>query len=461
MINNINKVNATGVRKILYDVLKPMYAMAYLTSPGFLFRNAIDTLLIKNSMSSDTLADIPNMIKSEVQAARELNTYKKCWQEIYDNTIKKAEALGKSIQDIHPGFYDINEAYQKWDTPTKLTFLKVTIWKDTSAAADLSSEMLDLFGKGKLSDDALAKVINRISELPPMSWVSTVNSNIEQTGRLGLYNFLTNYKGMNPNKALDNVLKTHFDYQTKDMGMEYLRDFFMFETFPINNVLYYLDIGLNRNPEILKLLLDVEEQSWNTNGLTWDDVKNNSLLRQQVLMGNIKVGDYIVKTGSSLIDFFNVIGNPIEAIRERGNPLVRAATQLDLIQADPFMAYPNRYNQIKRFINTKGEEGSILPSIYSKYNRGANTYKRTRTKSNYVKWTKYPKIRKPHKTYIKNYKFYTKPYYFKKPNTLAWATSNSRWNIRPTYKLPRGVRYHTRRYLGNPEYLTKFGPEDI
>ncbi len=461
MINNINKVNATGVRKILYDVLKPMYAMAYLTSPGFLFRNAIDTLLVKNSMSADTLADIPKLIKSEAQATQELNTYKKCWQEIYDNTIKKAEALGKTIdlKDIHPGFYDINEAYQKWDKTTKLTFLKVTMWKDTSAAADLSSEMLDLFGKGKLSDDALTKIRNRISELPPMSWVSSVNSSIEQTGRLGLYNFLTNYKGLNPNKVLDEVLKTHFDYQTKDMGMEYLRDFFMFETFQVNNVLYYLDIGLNRNPEVLKLLLDVEEQAWNTNGLTWDDVKNNSLLRQQVLMGNIKVGDYIIKTGSSLMDFLNVIGAPLEAIRERGNPLVRAATQLELRQANPFMAYPNRLRQIKKFIDTEGKEGSILPSIYSRYNRGASTYKRTRTKSNYVNWTKYPKIRRPHKTYIKNYRFYTKPYYFKKPNTLAWTVSKRDWNIRPYFKYPKGSYYRYMRRVNKLDNLNKFGPE--
>ena len=461
MINNINRVNATGVRKILYQVLKPMYAMAYLTSPGFLFRNFIDTLLVKNSLSSDYLSDIPDIIRSEAQAYYELNTYKKCWQEIYDATLKHAEELGKDITNIHPGPYDISKTYQTWDLPTRLTFLKLTMWKDTSAAADLSSEMLELFGKGRLDDDALARVMNRISEMPPMSWVSSINSDIEQTGRLGLYNFLTNYKGMNPNKALDEVIKTHFDYQTKDMGMEYLRDFFMFETFPVNNVLYYLDIGLNRNPEILKLLLDVEEQSWNTNGLTWDDVKDNQLLRRQVLMGNIKVGDYIIKTGSSLMDFLNVIGTPLEAIKERGNPLVRAVTQLNLRQADPFMAYPNRLRQIKKFIDTKGEKGSILPSIYSKYTEGAKNYKRSRTKSNYVRWTKYPKIRKPHKTYLRNYKFYSKPYYFKRPNTLAWATSNSRWNIRPTYKLPRGARYYTRRYIGTPDYLTKFGPEDI
>jgi hypothetical protein len=179
-------------------------------------------------------------------------------------------------------------------------------------------------------------------------------------------------------------------------------------------------------------------------------------------MGNMKVGDYILKTGSSLMDFFNIIGAPLNAIFERSNPLIRAGLNLDLNQANPFMAYPSRFRQIKKFIDTQGEEGSIVPSVYSKLSKATKAFKRNKKRytTNYPKWTKYPKIRKPHKTYIRNYRFYTKPYYFKKPNTLAWATSNSRWNIRPIYKRPRGARYYTRRYIGNPEYLTKFGPED-
>lgn len=455
LLNNINVVGATGARKILYTVLKPIYATAYLTSTGFLLRNALDTLGIKNMETTDGLQGLPTLLTKEYSAFKEINTYKRCMKEL--NTYALEHGLKHG-----PNKYTYAAVSKHWDKETLDTFKLITIWSQTTAAGSLASDVRSAF-KTKDFDTVFEECLSMALDNPISHSVMSANEMIEQVGRLGLMHYLVDEKNLELPEAVKEVVKTHFNYQIKDMGMEYLRDFFMFETFPINNTLYYLDIGLNRNPDVLKLLLDMEEESWNNGDISWDDVRNNPYLAQQVLMGNMKVGDYILKTGSSLMDFFNIIGAPLNAIFERSNPLIRAGLNLDLNQANPFMAYPSRFRQIKKFIDTQGEEGSIVPSVYSKLSKATKEFKRNKKRytTNYPKWTKYPKIRKPHKTYIRNYRFYTKPYYFKRPNTLAWATADSKWNIRPTYKLPRGARYYTRRYIGTPEYLTKFGPEDI
>ena len=454
LINNINIVGATSVRKILYNVLKPFYAMAYLTSTGFLVRNALDTLFIKNMETADGVNGLPKLMEKEYTAFKEINTYKRCMKEL------NAYALEHGLKH-GPNKYTYAAVSKHWDKETLDTFKLVTIWSQTTAAGSLASDVRSAF-KTKDFDTLFEECLSMALDNPISHFIMSTNEMIEQVGRLGLMHYLVDEKNLKLPEAVKEVVKTHFNYQIKDMGMEYLRDFFMFETFPINNTLYYLDIGLNRNPEMLKLLLDIEEESWGTGDITWDDVRNNSYLAQQVLMGNIRIGDYILKTGSSLMDFFNIVGAPLNAIIERSNPLIRAGINLDLRQADPFMAYPSRLKQIKKFVDTSGKEGSIVPSVYSKLTNGTKAYKRSQRRTYTrvpAKWTKYPKVRRPHKNYIKNYRFYTKPYYFKKPNTLAWATSKRDWNIRPTFKYPKGSYYRYMRRVNKVSNLNKFGPE--
>ena len=448
---NVTQFADTGLRKVLYTIIKPTYALAYLFNPGFLFRNAIDTLFIKNMSSAEGTKSLPNLFKHELEALEHIKTYEKCMVDVR----KIAHEMDPEHEYITK--YVINKAFKDWSLEEKKSFLTVFAWKDTAAAADLASDMRALLnGNKELSDLTYNRILKTIG-----TPVNNVNGYIEQIGRLGLWLYNIDTKQMNVNDALQEVIKTHFNYQIKDRGLEYLRDFFMFETFPINNVLYYLDIGLHRNPDVLKMIMDIEEESWNNGDISWDDVRKNPYLYRNVMMGNIRIGDVILKTGSSFIDFMNVISSPVSAVQERANPLIRAGLKQDLNQALPWMAYPSRINQIKKFINTQGEEGSILPSVYAKLYNGASTYKNNRR--SYVrtpsKWTKYPKIRKPHKTYIRNYRFYTKPYYFKKPNTLAWAASKRDWNIRPTFKYPKGSYYSYMRRVNKLDNLNKFGPE--
>ena len=133
---------------------------------------------------------------------------------------------------------------------------------------------------------------------------------------------------------------------------------------------YYLNDGLLKNPDILKLQLDAIEQSYNNEDISWDDVRNSDYLTRNLMTGNlifrIKDKKIVLKTGSSLFDLMNILLNPVGEAGERLNPFMSVLFGLEgLSELNPTTAQINRFKQIQKWYETNGERGSALPSVYA------------------------------------------------------------------------------------------------
>jgi hypothetical protein len=156
---------------------------------------------------------------------------------------------------------------------------------------------------------------------------------IEQSSRFGLFLAMLEESG-DYSKAIKEVINTHFDYALKEPGLELLEQLFWFSTFPINNLMYYINYGLVRNPDMLKAQMDLIELSYNDGDMyTWDDVKKSDYLMYNATAGNVRLyfagndkddhtARVVLKVGSSVLDFFSIICDPLGEAKERLNPFL-------------------------------------------------------------------------------------------------------------------------------------------
>lgn len=243
-----------------------------------------------------------------------------------------------------------------------------------------------------------------------------------------------------------------------------LEQVFWFSTFPINNTLYYINEGLLKNPDILRLEMDMMEQSYNTNGLSYDQVRNSSYLTRQMLSGNIRLywgkdtnGNIILKTGSSLFDFFKLMCDPVGEMKDRLNPFLSVLFgESSLSELNP-LDTPLYYAKEQLAAIKNPKKHSLLPSIYAVLNQNNNyTYRynypveyRART------WKTYPKHYYPkHDSYKQiAYKF--------SRNRYLWAKS-TKSNLLSYYSkgvLPYWYNdFDYKRALGRLRRQNKKGP---
>ena len=156
------------------------------------------------------------------------------------------------------------------------------------------------------------------------------------------------------------------------------------------------------------------EQSWNSNGITFDDVRKSNYLAYNMLAGNIRFSikdkNYVLKIGSSLFDFFNIIFNTLDTTTDRLNPFLSVLFGVDKVdQLNPLSSFGSKAKQI---ITGK----SYLPSVYSQLY--TNKYKRRpyfKNSSNYSgTWRRYPRRLKRYKAYaITHYPYNSKYHYYK------------------------------------------------
>lgn len=399
----------------------------YLTSPGFLMRNAADSLFYKNLASTDGLASFAENFRYEYRAARMLKQY--------DDIVKRALDLSAKEQ----GTPTFNRFYLKkvLDTLPKdeqVAFRLTDVFMNSSASSGLTESLQEFLLNYNMKDAVLNEYAwetwykQNILNNPYVTGIQSINDHIEKTARYGLFlNLMDN--GTELTDAIRRVVDTHFDYQIKEPGVDLLEQIFWFSTFPINNMLYYMNEGLTRNPDMLKLQMDALELSWNDGVYTWEELKNSDYLMYNALTGNIRFewnGKQIVlKTGSSVMDFFKLMFNPGGEAVDRLNPFLSVLTGLeDATQLNPTNTITNRIKQIK-----SGQ--SYLPSVYS-------TLYGDLPKRHYIERAPYVKrtwsYSKPKRSYFKKpdnmkrmkYLFATDRYYFGRGKNLhRWLDSTT------------------------------------
>ena len=399
----------------------------YLTAIGFLFRNGLDSLIYKNLNSTDGIPSMLDTFKYEVEARKMLKEY---------NDILK-EALVRGGNEFHTKA--LEEILSELPKNKQMEFRLTNRFINSKASSGLAETMEEYYRSKELREGIVSNnksfwasfnedVIH--GKYSPITIVNNANSNIEQTARYGLFLNLV-HNGVDIQDALKKVIDTHFNYDLKGTNLELLEQVFWFSTFPINNFNYYINEGLTKNPELLKAQIAAMELSYNNGDITWDDVRNSNYLRYNATVGNIVIKvngkNIVIKTGSSVFDFFNLLFNPAGEIGERVNPFLAVMLGLENVsELNPLSA---TYNRAKQFFQGR----SLIPSLYS------TLYERQYTKKHKIakapayyrksKWNI-----KPRKSYFKNpdnmkrmrYRFTTYRYYFGRgKNYRRWLQSST------------------------------------
>lgn len=412
----INK-NTTDSRllKFFKGTVTAFYKSMYLTSFGFLLRNELDSVAFKNANSSYGVASIMTNFRNQYLAGKMIDFHNEIQQRILDTT-KDATFNRKLLA-----------AELAKLTPEERDLYILTDMFMNSAASGGYSEALETFLKKKNLEkqiqyedwiEFMQDGIGSFMELGPIRTIGKINSRIEQTARLGL--FLTLMEtGSTQAQAIRNIINTHFDYKITNKFKDLLEQFFWFSTFPINNMAYYLNEGMTKNPEMLFLLMDVQEASWDSQGHSWEELKNNPYLAYNALVGNIRFNffgkDVILKTGSSVFDFFSLLYDPMGEISDRLTPFLAVLMGLeDPKQLNPFVSQFSRAKQFSTRLGhiVKGTPkeritGSFVPSVYSliPHYEGKRKYPRRIYNGGGGTWTTYP--RRPRRIYSRMRRVYS------------------------------------------------------
>lgn len=445
MVLGINKGQTNSKLLNIYTrYIAGTYKSIWLTTPGFIMRNAIDSMLYKNMASTNGIMGLFDVIKYEHKAAKILD-----W---YDNIYIKAIELRKADGGFAtPNMQYIRKVLKDMSEDDKQMFLLMLAFEKSGGSASLTEtveQALLKYNKAmtKGVDYVDDTIIDLLYKNSPVGWVNKINDRVERISRLGLLlNLMDN--GVSKSDAFKRVIDTHFDYELAEAELGLLGQIFWFITFPIKNSLYYLNEGLTRNPEMLKIQMDMLEQSWNSGDITWDDVRHSDYLMYNAMAGNIRFTfngkNIVLKTGSSVLDFFKVLYNPVDAAKERLNPFLSVLLGFEEpSQLNPLSSVSNRIDQVRA-------GRSLIPSVYT------TLYDRKYKKKHYIERKPYvfkSKWRfKPRKTYIKkpslsrytSYKFMTNRYYFNKGKNLNfWLTQTN--SIQPHWYM-NSYRYRKTR----------------
>ena len=399
------------ILKMYQRTIAGTFKTIYLHSLGYLLRNGLDSAIFKNANTTDGLVGVIDNFKYEIRAAKLLDQHNKLQMRMLELArLDGYETLNRRY---------IQKVLQEVNATTRTEYILTDLFIKSGASSGLAKAMQDTlleFNKNNSVFDGFAweqawnDILNKV---PTVQWINQANDTIEQASRFGLFLKLVD-DGGDITSSLRKVIDTHFDYKLKEGGLEWIDDIFWFSTFPINNFFYFINGGLTRNPELLKLQLEMMEQSWNSNGITFDDVRKSNYLTYNMLAGNIRFSikdkNYVLKIGSSLFDFFNIIFNTLDTTTDRLNPFLSVLFGVDKInQLNPFNSFGSKAKQI---ITGK----SYLPSVYSQLY--TNKYKRRpyfKNSSNYGgTWRRYPRRLKRYKAYaITHYPYNSKYHYYK------------------------------------------------
>ena len=429
--NAVLAVNKKQLNAKLFNIYRRTivgtFKTIYLTTAGFLMRNELDSAIYKNAASTEGVTGLYDVIKYQKRAWDVWKRYSDIQKAIIDSTKKDVDSIGTLNKRVTRSYLS------QLSKQERNLYMMVDIFVNSSASGGYSEALQDLLLQyNTVSTDLLPweKVWNETilnGEYSPARWVMDINSQIEQTSRLALFLKMVDETG-DYAKAIKEVVSTHFDYELKEPGMELIEDIFWFSTFPINNMAYYLNEGLTRNPDIFKLYMDMLERSWNGDDITWDDVRNNSYYAYNALRGNlrfkVKNKNIVLKTSSSVMDYLSILYSPFEEAKQRLNPFASVLLGIEPIsELNPTAGIINRATQLG-----VGPGKSLIPSVYMElYPNKKFNYQYNRRVYNQRTWTRYPKkvYGVSNQSYVR-YNFITNAYAMRKrTRSRLWLTSTT------------------------------------
>lgn len=391
----------------------------YLSTIGWLMRNGLDTLIYKNAAATGGVGSIYDNFKYEYRAMKMLEEYNK----VIHDTFALADGKTFNIENLQM-------VLKQLPADKQLEFRLTNRFINSSASAGMAKEFEQFYLARNMKDEIInggRTFVDALNEdivhnaFSPVTLINQANDIIEQAGRYGLLlNLLDN--GLTMDDAITKVIKTHFDYTVKPTELELLEQIFWFSTFPISNFSFYVNGGLLDNIDLVKAQFDAMELSWNDEeNYTWDYVQHSNYLTNMASAGHLRLGsdgkNIVLKTGSSVFDFFKLLYDPIGSARDRLNPFLSVLLgQEEIKELNPFGSVINRAKQVV-------EGASYIPSVYgSLYPR----YEYPKRRYSYQSYnTRYYHTYIP-KTYISNPKYLRKLSYIFRTNRIYFNRSGSK-----------------------------------
>lgn len=269
--------------------ISSMYAVGMLGATGFVIRNFVDSNY-KNHMELNGIVSIPDQLKHLWQTYKLVSKYNDIGQ-LYSSALGKYFAsdldysvLYHYVKNIDAD--DITQAVLKnYDGSLEKQVLKrLNVLKESNGLnKEVINKLKDKLIEPKLFDvvnhfvqdgpsAGLARsVYNNIAAMPtdkkivekmidlytngPAKLVFNANDMVEQTARLSLFLQRLEF-GDNIDDAIKSVIKTHFDYSDKSLGMLYTEIVFPFMSFSYKNMNYWIET-VNKNPMLVRELENI------------------------------------------------------------------------------------------------------------------------------------------------------------------------------------------------------------
>lgn len=432
ILQNVNDGLLTDKRFQWYNsYIVGTFKTIYLSTVGWLMRNGLDTLIYKNAAATGGIGSIYDNFKYEYRAMKMLEEY----NQIIHDTFALADGKTFNVENLQL-------VLSKLPADKQLEFRLTNRFINSSASAGMAKEFEQFYLARNMKDEIInggRTFIDALNEdivhhaFSPVTLINKANDIIEQSGRYGLLlNLLDN--GLTMDDAITKVIRTHFDYTVKPTELELLEQIFWFSTFPISNFSFYVNGGLLDNIDLVKSQFDAMELSWNDEeNYTWDYIQHSNYLTNMASAGHLRLGNdgknIVLKTGSSVFDFFKLLYDPVGSAMDRLNPFLAVLLgQEDIKELNPFGSVINRAKQVM-------EGTSYIPSIYGGlYPR----YEYPKRKYSYQNYNPKRYHTYAPKTYISNPKYLRKLTYMFKTNRYYFGRGRNfrRWLSHTTVQSP-------------------------
>lgn len=381
--------------------ISTLYKLAYLGSVGVVIRNCIDSNY-KTRWALDGTVALPDQIKhlfSTMKLIDKYNEIGKVYSSVtqdYFSTSLDYELFYKTIKNLNASDIAAKVAAEYSDDMADVVTRKVNrILKQFSNNMDdlvkLESKLIDpdmfsitdsfiRFGPSaglsksitnnflsRTDDTASSKLLTWITEKSPARYVYGMNDMVEQSARLSM--FLQDVsRGSTVGDAINNVIKTHFDYSDKTLGMLYAEIIFPFMNFSYKNLNFWIE-SIYKHPAMLgelenifrtimdyQSLFEEDQEAYSAYDYTFDWHEHvtsfkanapwtfiNSARLYHILNGNIVIdtGKDVVhdngygakktdlyrvfKLSPSVLDATKMLYNPLSVYEERMLPPYEAA----------------------------------------------------------------------------------------------------------------------------------------
>ncbi len=298
MMQTVNTFKLPPIAQFASNI-SAVYKVAYLGSIGLLMRNCIDSNY-KTRIGLDIEVPLPQQIKHLFSTMQLIKKYDTIGQ-LYTDSLGKYFGTDLDYEVLYKVCNNLNEA----DIVAKITadysgktainverkineLLKIDpeVLREIQGSlidpdmfsimdafirygpsAGMSKQVLENIGVATGSGTVTNKVITWITENSPMRFVYGTNDMIEQSARLSMY-LQDLSRGSTVTDAINNVLRTHFDYSDKTLGMLYTEIIFPFMNFSYKNLDFWLT-SVFKNPKLVGELENLFRPIMNYNSL-WE-----------------------------------------------------------------------------------------------------------------------------------------------------------------------------------------------